>query len=66
MSKFKKTLHFLHVAETKGAERYGEVPNATSSEILKMQDAVIGTIYIRKTALGDAQAPERLTVTLES
>lgn len=53
------TLHFTVEKETKGAVRYKEV-NADGSDTF---DAKIGTLYIRKSAMG-GKLIDKVTVTV--
>lgn len=58
------TAKFVIDRETKGAIRYAEIDE---DGIVKDFDAVvIGTLYIRKKALGADVVPQALTVTVET
>lgn len=57
-----KTLSFELEKETKGAVRYSEVDE--NGHKIEMENVVVGTIYIRKSSLGD-QRPAVLTVTVQ-
>lgn len=59
----KLTCKMVLERETKGAVRYMEV--GTSGQQLELADAVIGTLYIRKTVLQGA-VPKAITVTVEA
>jgi hypothetical protein len=56
-----RTITFVLEKETKGAVRYQEV-NAEGKAI-EQAESVVGTIYLRKTAL-DGKIPQRVTVTI--
>lgn len=45
-------VRFAFERSTKGAHRYQEI-DAKGNVIDKLEDTVIGTLYIRKSALGD-------------
>lgn len=53
------TLHFVPERETKGAVRFKEV-NADGTDVF---DAKIGTLYIRKSAMG-GKIPQRVAVAI--
>lgn len=57
-----KELEFKFERETKGAVRYFEVDDE-GRKIDNIQDAVIGTIYIRKSAL-DGKVPDKIKLLL--
>lgn len=60
---------FILMNETKGALRYSEVlPNGQLASYPNSPGAIIGTLYIRKSAFGSAPAanyPKSITVTVE-
>jgi hypothetical protein len=53
------TAKMVFERETKGAVRYQEVDS--DGKALDILDSIIGTLYIRKTAL-NGQAPKTVTV----
>ena len=55
------TVQFKFLASTKGAHRYVEMDSQGNE--LKMNEAQIGALYVRKSAMPDA--PKVLTVTVE-
>jgi hypothetical protein len=56
------TVHFVKERETKGAVRYQEVASDTDSTPVQIgYGAKVGTLYIRKPALG-AKPPRRIAV----
>jgi hypothetical protein len=56
------TAHFVKERETKGAIRYQEVVSATDTTPIDVgSGALIGILYIRKSALG-GKRPKRLIV----
>lgn len=57
----KKTIKMVLERETKGAVRYMEVD--ASGNQLELQDSTIGTLYIRKTALG-VSIPNPIFITI--
>ena len=57
-----KTLAFVLERTTKGALRYAEL--GPDGAPLTQADAVVGTLYVRKSAL-TGQEPSRLTVTID-
>lgn len=59
----KMTIKFRMERETKGAVRYEEI-NA-KDEAVEMADAKIGTLYVRKSAMGSEGIPTTLKVTIE-
>lgn len=58
-----KELEFKLERETKGAVRYFEVDDE-GRRIDNIQDAVIGTVYIRKSAL-DGKVPQSIKLVLK-
>lgn len=58
-------LQFKLDKETKGAVRYQEIEAATDNA-LRGDDAVVGTLYIRKQAFAGEEYPQQLTVTIAS
>lgn len=60
----KITARFVFERETKGAVRFQET-DATTGRPLDMQEAAIGTLYIRKTALNGI-TPSAITVSIEA
>jgi len=53
-------ISFAYERETKGAVRYQEVtPDG-------VDDYAVGTLYVRKTALGKEPYPQALTVTVDA
>lgn len=56
------TAKMVFERETKGAVRFQEV-NA-DGKALDMQEAAIGTLYVRKSALGGT-IPQSLTITIQ-
>ncbi len=57
----KKTIRMILERETKGAVRYMEV--GTTGQQLELADAVIGTLYLRKSAF-TGRLPEVIIVTV--
>lgn len=55
-------MELLPEKETKGALRYAEL-TSDGKRVEDMHTAVIGTLYIRKTAMAGAK-PTKLTVTI--
>jgi hypothetical protein len=51
----KQVVKFVMEKETKGTYRFAETGNL----------GIIGVLYVRKHAFGDAPVPETLTVTIE-
>ena len=58
----KHILTFTHVSDTKGTYRYQEL-DETGEKQVHSRDAVVGALYIRKSAFD--KAPAILTVTVE-
>ncbi len=56
-------VQFVFEAETKGAFRFSEVNG--NGEKVTMESATIGTIYLRKSAIGTKLPDESLSVTLQ-
>lgn len=59
-----RTVKFVFDKETKGTVRYAEVADDGGSQVPGL--AVIGTLYIRKSALGGTARPDVLEVTVRS
>jgi hypothetical protein len=57
-----RVLNFIFERETKGAVRYKEVDG--NKQVVAQPDAVLGTFYIRKSAL-NGTIPKGYKVTLE-
>jgi len=59
------TLKFAWQNDTKGAIRYGEIlPNGNVANAPNDPGAVIGTLYLRKTAVGNITSPTEIEVTV--
>jgi len=55
------SLTFVHGRETKNTHVFNEVD--AKGNVLEVADAVVGAIYVKKSAIGDA-APESITVNI--
>ena len=59
-----KTLHFKFEKETPGAVRYQETNEQGVALKSDMDGATMGTMYLRKQALGAGVVPQAITATL--
>ena len=59
----RKVCKFQFERETSGAVRFQEID--AKGEVVELAFATIGTLYLRKTALGRGVVPKAVTVTVE-
>ena len=59
-----KNVKFNFERETPGAVRFQEVDSTGRALKSDMDGALVGTLYLRKQALGDGTVPKSVTVSL--